>query len=342
MLLPGVGSEGQARLARGRALVIGCGALGTVVCDWLARAGVGQLTMVDRDVVEWTNLQRQTLYDEADARAGTPKAEAAAKRLLAINSDVRVDPGVVDVNPRSVLGLCENQDVVVDATDNFQTRYLLNDACVKLGLPLVYGGAVGLVGMNMTILPGESACLRCVFPEPPDPGSTPTCDTVGVLGPLVGIIASVQAAQALRVLLGDHAGVDRCVRQVELATNTWRKIHAERDPYCPCCAMREFRFLDTPAQDLVSLCGSDAVQIIPASGAREWVGGGEVNGAIDLERLEARLRGVGATQRTRFMLRVRLETEGLELSIFRDARAIIRGTQSLSTARSIYARFVGG
>lgn len=360
MLLPGVGRAGQERLARSHAVVVGCGALGTVAAEQLARAGVGRLTLIDRDVVEWTNLQRQVLFREADAAAGTPKAIAAAARLAEVNSAIELRPRVADVNPRTVEELCAGADVVVDGTDNFQTRYLLNDACVKHGWPLVYGGVVGTVGMTMTVV-GEVAgrgdgasgewgvearsgpersdrgirtcCLRCVFPEMPEPGAAATCDTAGVLGPMVGVVASIQAAEAMKVLLGRFDLLRPVLSQFDIWNNVRRTIDLttiDRSG-CVCCGRRRFEFLEGAAEEITTICGTDSVQVLPGSAAR-----------VDLETLAARLRPHGEFEVTRYVVRgVLREWPGLRLTVFGDGRAMVHGTGDGVQAKSLYARYVG-
>ncbi len=359
MLLPGFGVEGQERLGAASVLVVGCGALGCVVADGLVRAGVGRVVIVDRDVVEETNLQRQVLFDERDAREGVPKVEAAARRLRAVNSGVVIDPVLADVSARNVEGLVRGMDVVVDGTDNFQTRYLVNDACVKLGVPLVYGGVVGTVGMGMVICvqraeseEGSSAaaaetragkpvprtaCLRCVFPEPPAAGIAPTCDTAGVLGAMVGIVGSVQVAEALKVLMGKWDVVSRGLRQMDIWNGVWREIGlggVDRAA-CVCCGKREFEFLEGGRGDAgeTSLCGSNAVQVMPSA----------AGSSVDLAELRTRLSSHGVFTATEHLLRGKLERErgGIELTVFRDGRAIVKGTTDGALARGIYAKYVG-
>lgn len=364
-LLDVFGAEGQARLSGGHALLVGCGALGSVSAELLARAGVGTITIIDRDVVELTNLQRQMLFDESDAKGGLPKAHAAARRLGQINSTISIRPIVADVSCRTIDRLVFDEaslrpDVIVDGTDNFQTRYLLNDLAVREGVPLVYAGAVGMEGLSMTILPGAAdagwtdvqatPCLRCVFPDVPAPGSaasSATCDTVGVLGPVTAMMASIQACEALKVLLGRYDAISRSLLRVNLWTNEMRQIDlsgarrgaASNDP-CPCCAGREFVFLSGEAGDSsATLCGREAVQISPASV--------ESNGAIDLEQLRARLSQHGSFIASRFMVRGLLDAEvgemgrRIELTVFPDGRAIVGGTAQVARARSVYAKYVG-
>lgn len=327
------------------------GALGCATADLLARAGVGLLTLVDRDVVEASNLQRQVLFSEQDARDALPKTEAAATRLRGVNSAIEILPIVADVHARNVgrvLGLGARPaipTVLIDGTDNFEARFLLNDLAVKLGLAFLYAGVVGTRATRLTILPAGVAgsptpCLRCVFDAPPPPGSSPTCDTAGVLGPAVGVIAAHQAAEALKVLLGRHERLDRALLEVDPWTNLHRRIDVGVPrPDCPCCAQQRFEFLDAPeGADHAALCGQDAVQLSPRAGA-----------CLDLDDLARRWVGIGEVTRSRFMVRLRPGdgagspggVSPIELTVFHDARAIVRGTTRPEVARSVYARFVG-
>lgn len=338
VLLPGIGSEGQRRLLAAHAVVVGCGALGTIIADLLARAGVGTLTIIDRDVVELTNLQRQTLFDEADAAAGLPKAEAAAAKLRRINSAVAVRPVVADFNHRSAERLVLAGDgplpsVVLDATDNFATRYLNNDLCVKHSLAYIYGAAVGTVGMVTTILPRRTPCLRCVFPDMPPPGTTPTCDTAGVLGPVTAAVGAVQAAEAIKTLTGAEPA--RGLLEIDLWSGGVRRIDlgSPRED-CPCCARGEYPFLEgLMAAGATVLCGRNSVQVNPPLEA--------VRGRLDLTDLAQRLSVHGSFEATRLTLRGVLRDEGLELTVFPDARAIVRGTIDPATALTVYSRYIG-
>jgi molybdopterin/thiamine biosynthesis adenylyltransferase len=326
----GIGAEGQARLAAGRVLVVGCGALGSSVIDLLARAGVGHLVVVDRDFVELSNLQRQLLYDEADAAAGTPKAVAAAAAVGRINAGVRVEAVVVDVTPTNVEALVARADVVVDGTDNLETRYLLNDACVKAGIPWVYGGAVGSTGMSMTILPGETACFRCLYPTPQPAGTMETCDTAGVLASTVVTVAAMQWTEAVKLLVGDRDHLSRGLTAFDVWTND--HLQAEgvpRRPDCPCCGERRFEYLDARVTSrTASLCGRDAVQVSPGRAVR-----------LDLGALARKLAGTGSVTSNDYLLRS--VVDGHEMTVFADGRAIIKGTHDLAVARSLYARYVG-
>lgn len=326
----GIGREGQERLLAGRALVVGCGALGSASIDLLTRSGVGHITVVDRDVVELSNLQRQLLFDEADAAAGTPKAVAAAEAARRINSEIVVEPVVADVTADNVEALVAGADVVLDGTDNLETRYVLNDACVKAGTPWVYGGAVGSTGMAMVVVPGETACFRCVFPVPAPAGVLATCETAGVLASTVVIVSAFQWTEAVKLLIGDRERLNRRLVYFDVWENE-RLDSAGLDPMpgCPCCGLRRYEFLESGATSrTASLCGRDAVQVSPGRGI-----------TLDLGALARRLEGVGSLTTTRFLLRLGLEAH--ELTVFPDGRAIVKGTDDLSVARSLYARYVG-
>ena len=330
-----LGSEGQRRLGQGRALLCGCGALGSAIANLLVRAGIGMLRVVDRDFVEITNLQRQSLFDEADAAAGTPKAVAAAEKLRAINSTVSIEPIVADIDSENIGRLCEGIDVILDGTDNFETRFLINDLAVSRGLPWVYGGCVGAEGQSMTILPGETPCLACLMPECPAPGSVATCETAGILGPIVGLIASIEAAEALKILSGNRAAISRNLAVVDLWTDSqpmFRQIDVrglrERVD-CPTCRRGQFAWLSGRSSSRTAvLCGRNAVQL------------SHRGASLSLDELAARLEGVAQIlAHNQFLLRVRIEN--YELTLFPDARAIISGTDDPATARAVYAKYVG-
>jgi molybdopterin/thiamine biosynthesis adenylyltransferase len=330
-----IGAEGQARLRAARVLLTGCGGLGAEAASLLARAGVGVLRIVDRDVVELTNLQRQALFDEADVRDCIPKAVAAARHLAAINSEVAIEPVVTDLHAGNLAGLIEDVDLVVDGFDNFEGRYLLNDACVSAGLPWVHGACVGSYGVSTLIVPGKTPCFRCLQPEIPPPGSTPTCDTVGILGPAAHLIAALEVAQALRWLVTREAPQP----PVLVSADVWdlRFQHVElppRDPRCPCCGERRFEFLAGGPVPAEALCGRDAVLVRPSSGA-----------APDFAAITARLRRApveGGTEEVlanEFVLRFRKPPH--ELTLFTDGRAIVKGTDDPALARSLVARYFG-
>jgi molybdopterin-synthase adenylyltransferase len=330
VLFAGVGAEGQRRLGAARVLVVGCGALGSAQVETLARAGVGELIVVDRDFVEESNLQRQTMFAEQDARGRVPKAVAAARRVAEINSEVRCTPEVTHVNNSNVERLVRAADLVLDGTDNFATRYLLNDACVKHGVNWIYGAAVGSYGVTMTVRPRLSPCLRCIFPEPPAAGSAPTCDTAGVLMPIISVVAAVQCMEAIKLLTGRAEKLHGGLWQFDVWENEWRRISAgEPDAACPACALGSFDALEAEAGDLaVILCGRDAVQVSPRTASR-----------LDLGALAERLRAAGEVRANEYL--VRLKAGEYELTIFGDARAVVRGTEDVTLARSLYARYVG-
>lgn len=323
-----IGLQGQRRLAAARVGLVGCGALGSVVAGHLVRAGVGFLRLADRDYLELNNLQRQMLYTEADVERRLPKAVAAAEHLRAINSEVVVEPLVADLNPFSVVDFAEDLDLVVDGTDNFAARFLINDLAVARGIPWVYGGVIGASGMTMTVVPGDGPCLRCVFPEMPPPGSAPTCDTAGVLNTAVAVVGSLEANEVYK-LVADPEARNRDLLTVDLWDLRFEAVHIARDPECPACGQRRFPFLEAVEEfAATSLCGRNAVQVVPPPGAR-----------VDLSALGERLAAVGQVRRNPFLLEVIVE--GATLTIFPDGRAIIKGTDDLSVARVLYARYVG-
>jgi molybdopterin/thiamine biosynthesis adenylyltransferase len=357
MLLPGIGDSGQRALGESHVLLVGCGALGSVIAELLVRAGIGTLSIVDRDIVELTNLQRQVLFDEADAQHGTPKAIAAAVRLRAINSQCTIISHVDDFNARSAPAMLPGVDVIMDGLDNYATRYLLNDLAVQHGVPYIHGGAVGTVGSAMMIIPHPDCrvhppkrtamdvahctpCLRCIFPDLPAAGG-PTCDTVGVLGPLITMIASWQATQAIKLLAGQIDSIDRSLLSVNLWNNTMHQtdLTKARDQQCPCCSAGQFPFADNQSQGMVStLCGRGAVQVLPA---------GPSTPSIDLQQASQQLSQHGAFQCNEYLLRgtfthERGESEQpIELTLFSSGRAIFKNIQQPAKARTLYARYVG-
>ncbi|HEY4232913.1 MAG TPA: ThiF family adenylyltransferase [Lacipirellulaceae bacterium] len=327
-----LGDEGQRRLAAGRALVCGCGALGSVIASTLVRAGVGFVRIVDRDFVELNNLQRQFLYDEPDVASALPKAVAAANKLRLVNSAVTIEPIVADVTHANIDALAADVDVIVDGTDNFATRFLINDFAVKYRKPWIYGGSIGAEGQSMTIIPGQSACLACLLPEPPPPGTTPTCDTAGILAPIVGVIASIEACEALKILSGNVAAVSRHLTVIELWENRFRTVDISRlrdESDCRVCQHGEFVWLSGQRGDgSAVLCGRNAVQLSAPPGT-----------TLSLEALAARLAGVGAVTHNPFLLR--LAIDGYQLTVFPDGRTIVSGTDDVATARSLQAKYVG-
>jgi molybdopterin/thiamine biosynthesis adenylyltransferase len=329
-LFAGIGAEGQLRLLTSRAVIIGCGALGSAQAESLARAGVGKLRIVDRDFVEFSNLQRQTMFTESDAAERLPKAIACANHVREINSEIDVEPEIADVNHSNVERLIKNADVVLDGTDNFTTRYLINDACVKHGLNWIYGAAVGSYGVTMTIRPHETPCLRCVFPETPPAASAPTCDTAGVIMPIISVVAAVQVSEALKLVTGQIESLHNSLMQFDVWRNEWRRISlGSAMPDCPTCALAQFETLEADTSDFAAvLCGRHAVQVSPSGTAH-----------VDLAALGQKLKLAGEVKANDYLLRFR--TGEFELTVFQDARSIIRGTDDIATARSLYSKYIG-
>ena len=329
ILFAPIGETGQEKLKNSRLLLVGCGALGASHAEILARAGVGFLRIVDRDFVEYSNLQRQTLYSESDANERLPKAAAAKNRLAAINSEIEIDAVVADVNHSNVETFIKDVDLILDGTDNFQIRYLINDACVKLKKPWIYGAAVSSYGATMTIFPHETPCLRCIFEEIPNAGSAPTCETAGVIQPIITSVSAIQTTEALKILTGNFDALHKSLIQIDVWNNDWRKIKLGAPNHdCECCAKRNFEFLDAENVEYSAvLCGRNAVQIAPKPTQ------------INLETLAEKLKIHGVVKLNEYLLRLTLND--YELTVFRDARAVIRGTDDVSTARSIYAKYVG-
>jgi adenylyltransferase/sulfurtransferase len=322
-----IGEDGQKRILQGRVAIVGCGALGSVQAEALARAGVGFIRVIDRDYIEFSNLQRQLLFDEHDAEAASPKAIAAAGRMRAINSEITVEPVVADLTPSNADDLLADVHLILDGTDNFETRYLINDFAISRGLPWIYGAAVGSYGLKMPVLPGRTCCLRCVFPEPPS-GVQPTCETAGVLGPITMTIGALQAADALKILAGH---TDRVVAQITIVDVWTGEILQTRQPApraaCPACGRREFVYLEGKTRPPISLCGRNAVQIHDRTRH------------VDLQQLATQLQAVGTVRANEFALRAQIAP--YELTVFPDGRAIIKGTTDVAIARSLYAKYVG-
>lgn len=329
VVLPQIGETGQERLANGRVLIVGCGALGSIQASLLARAGMGRIIIADRDVVEEGNLQRQVLFDEKDAAEMLPKAEAAARRLRRVNSTITVKAHVLDVTARNVEGLIAKADLVFDGTDNFETRYLLNDACVKAGVPWIYGGVVGTEGLALAVHPGTGPCLRCLFPHPPPPGVLPTCETAGVLNTVPAVVAAFQVTEGLKHLAGGPETEAPRLLRADPWHGEIRLVEIRRNEACPCCGKREFSYLEGKGSTPTAvLCGRYAVQVSPPEPVR-----------LDLEQLLRRLKRAGEAESNGLMIRFRVE--GHELILFPDGRAIVKGTDDEALARSLYARYVG-
>ena len=330
-LFAGIGAEGQRRISESHAVIVGCGALGCTQAMLLARSGVGRLTLIDRDYVEASNLQRQILFDECDAANALPKAVAAQRRLAAINSGIEVSAVVEDLDARNVAELLGGADVLLDATDNFETRYLINDWSVREGVPWIYGAAVGSYGITMPLLPGAlsaaGACFRCLYPAPPS-GDQPTCETAGVLNPVTTAIGAWQVASAMRILSGAAESMDLRIVTMDVWTGVVRSItQPSRDADCPCCGARDFEYLERSRRAPVSLCGRNAVQIH------------DRRRPLDLEQLKAKLAPLGVVRANDFALR--FVQDVYEMTIFPDGRAIIKGTTDAAVARSLYSRYIG-
>ncbi|MEP6849816.1 MAG: ThiF family adenylyltransferase [Acidobacteriota bacterium] len=325
-----IGRDGQQRIGDSSILLVGCGALGASHAEMLSRAGVGKLRIVDRDFVEFTNLQRQTLFKESDAAERLPKAVAAQKRIAEINSETQVEPIVADVNNSNIEDLIDGCDLILDGSDNFQVRYLINDACVKHNKTWIYGAAVSSYGTTMTIVPGETPCLRCLFDEMPDVGSAPTCDTAGVIMPIIATVSAAQVTEALKILTGNTAALHRSLLQFDVWHNETKRIRLNGpEPDCKTCQKHLYEYLDADAVEFSAvLCGRNAVQIAPPKATE-----------IDLGSLAARLEKLGEVKQNEYL--VRFTAGETELTVFRDARAIVKGTDNVSVARSLYARFVG-
>jgi adenylyltransferase/sulfurtransferase len=337
MRVPGIGKAGQERLMNSRVTLCGVGALGTVLANTLVRAGVGHVRIIDRDFVEPSNLQRQVLFDESDVTNNLPKAEAAATKLRQINSGVTVEAVVADIDRTNVEEFCRDADLILDGTDNFEVRYTINDAAIKLNKPWVYGGAVGVEGMTMTIIPGETPCLRCVFEQSPGPGEVGTCETAGVLGPIVGIVASFQATEALKILAGKVEAINRELYILNIWENTSRRVKIAplkgRKGKCPCCALRQFEWLDGEhGTQTTSLCGRNAVQVSQRRA-----------GSMNFAELRKSLDGATAVSANKFLMKFTVTegTDGYEFTVFPDGRAIIKGTDDTERARVLYAKYIG-
>ncbi|MHB8957842.1 MAG: ThiF family adenylyltransferase [Pirellulaceae bacterium] len=332
MRYPPIGVEGQRRLLAAHVLIVGCGALGSVLANTFVRAGVGTLRIVDRDFLELNNLQRQVLYDERDVTEGLPKAVAAQNRLRQINSQVAIEAVVADVDPRNIGQLVAGVDLIVDGTDNFEIRYLLNDASLRWNVPWIYGGCIGAVGQTLTVLPGETPCFRCLYPEPPPPGTTETCDSAGILAPIINVIASIQACEGLKILTGHRESVCRDLQIFELWDNRVRQIRLDalrENNQCPACVQRRFAWLSGErGSHTAVLCGRNAVQLSFPNRTK-----------LSLDALAARLQGLGQVTFNPYLLR--LKVDPYLITLFPDGRAIINGTEDIAEAKTLYARYIG-
>jgi molybdopterin-synthase adenylyltransferase len=329
---PQLGESGQRALLNSRVTLCGCGALGTVLANHLARAGVGMIRIIDRDFIETHNLQRQILFDEDDVASNLPKAEAAARKIRAINSSITVEPVVTDLDHTNILDLVGDADLILDGTDNFETRYLINDAAVKLDKPWIYGGVIGSEGQTMTIVPGKTPCLRCLIETAPPPGMTPTCETAGVLGPAVAVIASFEAIEAIKLLAGKHDALNTHLIMVDVWDWTFRQLKVAGlvgKVDCPCCVRKNFEWLEgAMGSHTTTLCGRNAVQVAVRRGE-----------PLDFRELAGRLNGISDVRHNAYMLR--FATDGYEFTVFPDGRAIIKGTNDVTKARTLYSQYVG-
>ena len=322
-----IGEAGQRRLAQSRVAIVGSGALGSFQAELLARAGVGYLRLIDRDFVEWSNLQRQALFDEKDAEDSRPKAVAAAQRLRSINSSIEIDPALGDLTPETADDLLAGVHLMMDGTDNFETRYLINDFAIKHDIPWIYGAAVGSYGIKMPVLPRKTCCLLCMMPEPPD-GAQPSCETAGVLGPVTATIAALQAADALKILAGHADQVARRVTIVDLWSGDIQQMpHPAANPDCSACGRAEFSYLSGAMRVPIALCGRNAVQIY----GRER--------HLDLRELAQRIAPLGQVKVSEFALRAQIDN--FDITVFPDGRAILKGTTDVGVARGLYARYIG-
>lgn len=326
-----IGPEGQKRLSASKVAIVGLGALGSVSAELFARAGIGNLFLIDRDFLELNNLQRQVLYDEEDIQKNLPKAIAAKQKLEKVNSEIKIHAEVSDLNASTVSELLGGMDLIIDGTDNFETRLLINDFSLQKKIPWVYGGAVGSEGMVYAILPGERPCLRCVFKEVPSPEEVQTCDLMGILSPISHTVASIQMLAGLKILVGKKEAVDSKLLTINLWTHEFRRLNVDalKEHPCDACSKKEYHFLESQkGTKAVSLCGRDAVQIVNYSHQK-----------LDFKKLHDKLHGVMKVEFNEYLLKC--EWDAYEMTVFANGRAIIKGTQDLGQAKSFYAKYIG-
>lgn len=331
MILRQIGREGQRRLDQSCVAVVGIGALGSVSANLLARAGVGRILLIDRDFLELNNLQRQILYDEVDVKDGLPKAIAAKKRLEQINSEIQIDAQVADLNPSSIDALLSGVDLIVDGADNFETRFLINDFSLKNGIPWIYGGAIQTEGMSYVILPGQPPCLRCLFGEAPKHSETQTCNQVGVIATVSHLIASFQATEAIKILVDQRDWIDRRLWKVDVWNKTFKSISVEhlRKSACSGCREGDFPHLAIKAGvQSISLCGRNAVQVYV-----------DLDESLDFSKMADRIKEIAQVKYNEYILNIR--TSPYEITVFKNGRAIVKGTEDRGHARSLYSKFVG-
>jgi molybdopterin-synthase adenylyltransferase len=330
ILLREIGEDGQDRLRASRVALVGCGALGTVIANSLVRSGVGYVRIIDRDFIELDNLPRQILFDEEDIMKGLPKAIAAAEKLRIVNHDIVIEPVIADLNADTVDSLVKDVDLVIDGTDNFETRFLINDICIKRAIPWIYGGVVSTYGMTFTILPGETPCFKCFINEIPQPGASPTCDTVGVLGTAVNIIASIETTEALKILMGKKEALLRKLVYVDVWNGVWDLFMLKKGKVpCPVCDEGKFVFLEKKQGTVVTgLCGQHSIQINPSAVQ-----------PISFPALANRLSSVGEVRYNEYLLK--FIADNYEFSIFPDGRTIVRGTTDISQAKMLFSKYIG-
>lgn len=332
ILLQQMGVEKQRELARSRVVVIGCGALGSVSSSYLARAGVGHLRIIDRDFIEENNLQRQILFDENDINQNIPKAIAAQRKLQDINSQISIEGIVADINYTNAEELTDGADVVLDGTDNFETRFLINDVCVKNNIPWIYGACIGSKGLTMNILPSITPCLRCVFETLPHSGTFPTCDTAGVIGTIAAIIASIQTTEAIKILTKDFESLNKSILEIDVWKTKFRQLDIaslKDSSNCPTCKSHNYEFLDAKDGMVTTLlCGKNAVQVTYRNAGR-----------ADLAQLAKRLGTAIDVNYNDFMLKFKVDDYGI--TVFPDGRAIIVGTNDTSVAKGLYSKYLG-
>jgi len=328
MLFEPLGPKGQEHFGASSAVLVGCGAIGAAAAQLLVRAGIGRLRILDRDFVETSNLQRQSLFDESDAAEALPKALAAERKLHAINSDVQVQGLITDLSSRNAAELLAGFPLILDGTDNFETRFLINDFAVKSNTPWIYAAAVSSYGVTMTIIPGQTPCLSCLMESANGAGLEETCDTIGVLGSIVNLIASLEVTEAMKILAGRPDALHGRLLSSDVWSGRFQSIRAERNPACRACARKEFPYLEGQAQPHITMCGRDSVQIH------------ERGRALDLQALEQRLAPtVNDVRQNGFLLRFRIPP--YEMTVFTDGRAILKGTKDPAVARSLYAKYIG-
>jgi len=328
IVFPEIGKKGQEKIKNAKVIVIGCGALGCAIANNLVRAGIGKIKIVDRDLVEISNLQRQILYDEEDVRERIPKSIAAKRKLEKINSEVKIEAIVSDVNFRNIEDLIKDCDIVLDGTDNFETRFLINEACVKHKIPWIYGAVIGGAGSTATIIPEKTPCLRCIIEEIPSPGNLPTCDTLGVLNTIPAVIASIQTTEALKIIVEDK-NLNNDLILIDLWSTSREKIKIERKRNCPVCVKKKYIFLEgEEISHATSLCGRNAVQIVPQKRSQ-----------ISFKKLEEKLKHLGKVKYNEFVLS--FKTGDYELIVFPDARVIVKGTTDISIVKTLYAKYLG-